>query len=213
MADNKATQIGVRVETSLWKAFREDVEERHGVVRGHLKHEVEAALREYMNASDGGDTHDRLTRIESELESIRDTLEASEEKKKDSGVSPTVENRLQKIRETINSEAEGAPKVHEQVVEMAIRENAGSSDPTMRRYKELLQQDGVVYQDPRPNQSYYFRDAPQFCVAVNGMFEDNELTKREYVDLVDEEYGRDWWGEQVDTYHEQHDSDTGRSFQ
>jgi len=204
---DETTQTGVQFDADLWQRFREDVKTRNGGIRGHLKHEVENALREYINASEGGDTHDRLTRIESELESIRGAVEEIDQTKKRSGLSKTVENRLEKITETIEDESGSAPRVHEQVVEMAIKKHAGQSKPTLRQYKQLLQDEGEAFEDPRSNQSYFFRDAPRFCNAVNAMYEDGDISKAQYAELVDNEYGRDWWGEQVDTFN-QDDSDT-----
>jgi len=207
MSEDGEKQIGVKVDNALWRRFREDVKARNGGIRGHLKHEVENALREYINASEGGDTHDRLTRIESELESIRGAVEDIDQTKKRSGLSKTVENRLESITETIEDEAGDAPRVHEQVIEMAIKNHAGQSKPTLRQYKQLLQDEGEAFEDPRSNQSYFFRDAPRFCSAVNAMYEDGEISKSVYGNLVDNEYGRDWWGEQVDKFN-QDDSDT-----
>jgi len=59
-------QPGVEVDRELWEQFREEVKHRRGGVRGHLKTELEAALRDYI---EGGDpTPDqinaRLQRIE-----------------------------------------------------------------------------------------------------------------------------------------------------
>jgi len=59
-------QPGVEVDGELWEEFREEVRARRGGIRGHLKTELEAALREYI---EGGDpTPDqinaRLQRIE-----------------------------------------------------------------------------------------------------------------------------------------------------
>ena len=60
------TQPGVRVDAELWEEFREEVARRRGGTRGHLKSELETALRGYI---DGGDTtpeqiDTRLQRIE-----------------------------------------------------------------------------------------------------------------------------------------------------
>lgn len=45
-------QPGVRIDEALWNRFREDVERRHGSVRGHLRTELETAIREYVRVSD-----------------------------------------------------------------------------------------------------------------------------------------------------------------
>lgn len=200
MGENQPKQIGVEVDATLWKQFREDVRRRKGGVRGQLKPELEAALREYLDAADGGDTNDRLTRIEDKVDDLGARLDQIDETKKQSDLSKTVENRLQSIKETIADEADGAPRVHEQVVEMAIKKHAGHSRPTLNQYKDLLQDDHAVYEDPRDDSSYYFRSAPRFCVAVNQMIEDHDIGQDTYTDLVDDEYGREWWGKQVQKF-------------
>jgi len=68
MEDKQEQQIGVRVDKQLWKQFRQDVMERRGAVRGHLKTEVNNALRSYIQASKGGDLDDRVRRLENSVE-------------------------------------------------------------------------------------------------------------------------------------------------
>lgn len=194
MANNEK-QIGVRVNAELWRSFRQDVQDRHGGIRGHLKHEVESALREYMDASHGGDVNDRLTRIESELQTIRGTLVEDEEKKERTDVSATVENRLDKIRETIEREADGSPKVHEQVVELAIKQHAGKSDPTLRQYKRLLTEEEDLFEHPKKDNLYY-RDPTEFVLATNAMRKGNKISQSTYNDILDE-HGEGWWIEQL----------------
>jgi len=46
------TQPGVRVDAELWAQFREEVARRRGGTRGHLKSELETALRDYIGAGD-----------------------------------------------------------------------------------------------------------------------------------------------------------------
>jgi len=188
---NTEKQIGVKVNAELWSQFRADVEDRHGAIRGHLKHEVENALREYMDASHGGDVNDRLTRIESQLDDLTDAVSESGETKKDSDVSATVENRLNKIRETIEREADGQPKVHEKVVELAIKEHAGKSAPTLRQYKQLLQEERDLFDHPAKD-SIYFRDATEYVLAMNAMRKGGKLDGETYHDAVNE-YGKEWW--------------------
>lgn len=185
------TQPGVRVNKSLWKEFRQDVRDRKGVVKGHLKHELETAISEYINASEGGDTHDRLRRIENELESLHTLVEEHDEKKKDSDVSSETENKLKKITGQIERESDGMPKVHDEVVELAIRDNAGGSDPTIRRYKRLLQQDNELFEHPT-NENIWFRDATDYVLAVNSMRKGGKLDYSKYDDLVSE-HGEEWW--------------------
>ena len=64
MTDDR--QPGVRIDGELWDEFREEVRHRRGSVRGHLKHELEAALREYIEGGQptGDQINARLQRIE-----------------------------------------------------------------------------------------------------------------------------------------------------
>ena len=64
MTDDR--QPGVRIDGELWDEFREEVRHRRGSVRGHLKHELEAALREYIEGGQptGEQINARLQRIE-----------------------------------------------------------------------------------------------------------------------------------------------------
>jgi len=209
---NNEKQIGVKVDASLWKEFRDDVKSRRGSIKGHLKTEVNNALREYIQASKGGDTHDRLVQIEKRLEEMEGTLTEIDETKKDSSLSSTMENRMAKIRETIHEESDGAPRIHEQVVEMAIKKHAGKSKPTIRQYKDLLQQERDVFSDPRPDKSYFFIDAPNYCKAVNQMLQECEIDKQQYLGIVEDTYNREWWGAQVDKFENRRDN-SGKGFQ
>lgn len=188
---NRSKQIGVQVNESLWQQFREDVAERKGGIHGHLRSEVETALREYINASEGGDTHDRLTSIERKLEEVHTEVRESDEKKKDSDLSQTTEQRVADIADQIDDETGSSPKVHEEVVELAIRENAGSSDPTIRRYKELLKQDELLFDHPT-NDRRYFTDPSDYVKATNALRKAGKLNAKQYSEILDN-YGEEWW--------------------
>jgi hypothetical protein len=184
MTDNE-TQIGVRVNSSLWQEFRNDVQARKGGIRGHLKSEVENALTEYINASEGGDTNERLARIESDVETLLTLLHESEEKKKDSDVGNRVEDRLGSIKEYIEEQSGGSPVVGDKLIESAIRDVAGSSEPTLRQYKELLERDGWYLPHPSDD-SRVFVDEDNWVEAVQVMRQDNDITRQRYETLVTE---------------------------
>lgn len=190
MSDQE-TQPGVRVNQHLWEQFRQDVRERKGTVRGHLKSELETALREYLDASDGGDTNDRLRRIENKLELIQTVIDEQDKNKKDTNVSRETEKKLRKIREQIERETDGSPKVHDEVVELAIRDNAGGSDPTLRRYKKLLQQDRELFDHPA-NDSVWFTSPEDYVLAVNGMRKGGKIQQDTYDEIL-QRYGEEWW--------------------
>jgi hypothetical protein len=59
-------QPGTEVDAALWKQFRDEVERRRGGTRGHLRTELENAIRGYIHGGDAtpADIDDRLQRIE-----------------------------------------------------------------------------------------------------------------------------------------------------
>lgn len=193
MGEKNLTQPGTQVDESLWQEFRRDVSDRRGGVRGHLRHELENAIREYIEASKGGDINDRLRRIENNVEQLNevvgDVVESSErKKKKDSGVSQTVENRLQAIEEQIQREIGDADKAHVSIVNKAIEDNAGGSRPTLDRYKEMLEQRHIAHEWPSEDSSTWWFNSDKFVQVVEQAFpnRNQEMAER---------YGREWWDE------------------
>jgi len=194
MGDEKLTQPGTMLNRSLWEEFRQDVKERHGIVRGHLRHELENAIREYINASEGGDTHDRLRRLENNMEHVTrqvDTLvdDSKQKKNKDSGVSQTVKNRLADIESQIQREIGDADKAHVSVVNKAIEDNAGSSRPTLERYKEMLEQRHIAHEWPSDDSDTWWFDSEKFVTVVDQQFGYHEMTER---------YGSEWYDSMLD---------------
>lgn len=64
---SEVKQPGVRIDANLWKEFRSDIYTRKGAVRGHLKTELENAIRQYLEGGDptsAGRLDERLARIE-----------------------------------------------------------------------------------------------------------------------------------------------------
>ena len=59
-------QPGTEVDAALWKQFREEVKRRRGGTRGHLRNELENAIRGYIHGGDAtpGEIDERLQRIE-----------------------------------------------------------------------------------------------------------------------------------------------------
>lgn len=200
------------IDEALLDRFKQSVKERYGRVRGHYSSELETALEEYLNAAEGGDTHDRLTEIERNTEAILAELRENEDKKKKQ-TSSTVQERAKKIAATIHDESDGAPKVHEAVVEAAIREHGGGSDPTIRQYKRLLKEERELFPDLRPTESYWFRDPPTFCTAMNQAVKHREIDEDTYTQALEQDYNRDWWGEQVTKYEQRENDNTGKGFQ
>ena len=138
-----------------------------------------------------------MARLEEQIGEIHgEVCENQAKKKKDSSdTSSKTEERLRKINATLADEMDGSPKVHEEVIEKAIREHAGSSDPTVRRYKKLLQQDRLLFAHP-VNESLFFRDSEEYVLAVNAMAKGGKVDGQSYDEILGR-YGEEWWREQL----------------
>jgi hypothetical protein len=190
MPDNQ-TQPGVKISDSLWQRFRDDVEARRGSIRGHLSHEVENALAEYLNASEGGDTHDRLRRIEQKLDELEAPTPTDSEADSDGdpdSVSKTTDKRISEIMSDVRERAAelGSKRVPESDVEAAIERNAGTSYKTIRRYKRLLQNQRELFAHPENDNVYFVQAEPFIAFVENGV-------GTELANDIAEGYGWDWW--------------------
>lgn len=195
MTRDNTTQPGVRVDSGLWEEFRQDVADRRGGTRGHMKTELENAIHNYIEASKGGDLEDRIRRIENTLESLDEGVgtlvdENQRKKNKDSSVSDTVKDRVEKIGERLEREANGAMKVHESIVNNAIEDIAGSSRPTLNRYKEMLEQRHIAHEWPKEGVDHWWVDTEQFAIVV-----ESNLPNVAYE--YKSKYGN-WWEEQIE---------------
>lgn len=195
MTDDNLKQPGVRVDESLWNEFRQDVADRRGGTRGHMRTELENAISSYIQASKGGDVTDRLRRIENKLDNLEGeggtpSADSSRKKNKDSSVSSTVKNRLEKIESQIKREAAGSDKVHDSVINAAIEDNAGSSRPTLDRYKEMLEQRHIAHKWPEGDNRTWWLDSEKFVNVLERNFPNQTWDFRE-------EYGREWWESQL----------------
>jgi len=195
MTEDNRTQPGVRVNSALWEEFRQDVAERRGGTRGHMKTELENAIRNYIEASKGGDLEDRIRRIENTLESLDEGVgtlvdDKTRKKNKDSGVSDTVKQRVEKIGDRLEREANGTKKVHESIVNNAIEDIAGSSRPTLNRYKEMLEQRHIAHEWPEGDANHWWVDTEKFVEVLSSNFPNKGY---EYA----EAYGREWWEAQT----------------
>lgn len=193
-----------RIDESLRDEFKQDVEDRFGGIKGHYRHEVEKALREYLHGSKGGDTHDRLRRLENAVERIDERTEAlvdvdGAKNKKDSTVSQVgtkTENRIDEIRGIIERESGKGP-VHEAVVRQAIEDVAGHSDPTIRRYKQMLTDRNVLHPHPKSASKFVYGD-DEFVVMIQDMASNGALGNDRYWEFVDHFGGEDPWRETLE---------------
>jgi len=181
------------IDGELKDEFVQDVRDRRGGVRGHLREQVETALREYLQASKGGDIHDRLNRIEGRLDNLATALDNLDDS--DGGtdsVSKTTEDRIDAIMADIRERADelGASRVREDDVEAAIERNAGSSYKTIRRYEKLLQNQRELFGHP-DKEDVYFVNSDAFIVFV-----EQNCTERTRNRIADG-YGWEWWEQQA----------------
>jgi len=64
-------QPGAEIDAALWERFREDIRERKGAVRGHLRTELETALRQYLDDNSAPE----LSRVESKVDYLLSELD------------------------------------------------------------------------------------------------------------------------------------------
>lgn len=189
------------VSESLRDEFRDDVEDRFGSVRGHYRSEVENALREYLKGSRGGDTEDRLRRLEDMVERIDGRTaaalsDADGKNKKESDVGPKTQNRIERIRDRIEHESGEGP-VHEAVVRKAIEDVAGHSDPTIRRYMQMLTDRDILYPHPKRDSKFVYGD-DEYVRMIQNMGENGAITQSAYWDIVDDWGGESNWRDALD---------------
>ena len=217
MSEDDVVQPGTRIDKSVWEAFRSDVEDRHGMVRGNLRRELENALRAYIDASEGGDTHDRLRRLENAVERIDERTEdlvdvggAKNKKGSNASVGPRRKKKLDAIESQIDREAGDATKVHKSVIHKAIEDNAGTSGPTIRTYKRMLKERRIAFETPSEDANTWFVDPAAFVNVV-------ESNYRHRNHEIAAEYGEEWWEtaveEFVDWNEEDEEDEERRGFQ
>ena len=202
-----------RIDESLRDEFKQDVRERRNGIKGHFRHEVENALRAYLEGAKGGDIEDRLRRLENRVEDIHENTAPvcdgeGAKTKKDRNVSevgPRRRKKLDAIESQIEREAGDATKVHESVVNKAIEDNAGSSGPTLRRYKQMLKQRRIAFSNPSEESSTWFVDEDVFVKVVESNFPHRN-------DDIAKEYGESWYESKVEEVFDT-DEDGTKGFQ
>lgn len=184
------------IDAQLKERFKDDVKKRRGSVNGHFRTEVERALEEYLNATKGGDTHDRLRRIENTLDDLSEQLDLdnsqSDSDSRTDSVTKTTEKRVDKIMADIQDRAKqlDTSRVREEDVEAAIERNAGTSYKTIQRYKRLLQNQKEIFAHPTVGDVFFVK-ATAFIASMEQSDEIPEHKKNE----VAEKLGWNWWEE------------------
>jgi len=165
-------QPGTEVDSRLWQEFRNVIKERKGGIRGHLRKELETALRLYINDESevsGVQVNRRLARIEAELgvagtDGGADTIEQPEHThapsetkvtEKPAANSPT-DKKVAYLTHRIRKEAgipDGTPEtMPRKVIVNVVKDEYGFRSDTAKRYVEQLI-DGLGLQD-HPDESY-----------------------------------------------------------
>lgn len=152
-----SVQPGTEVDAELWQRFREEVEARRGGVRGHLRNELENALRGYIDGGDAtpADINRRLARIEAavEVEATDGGLDTSESSRcthtpiqaedvPDERPHPqsASEKKVAWLAECVHQEENGGKgkitMVHEDVIRDVVKDEYSFTADTARRYHD-----------------------------------------------------------------------------
>jgi hypothetical protein len=146
-------QPGAKVDAALWERFRDAVRERHGGVRGHLRSELETALKLYIgDDAEVSSVHvnQRLARIESELgiaeaDGGTDTFDADEHTHTPSGYDPetdakpganaAIEKKVQYLAAEIGTDC---PMIPRKQLQTLVKDEYGFRKDTAKRYVDRL---------------------------------------------------------------------------
>jgi len=153
-------QPGTEVDEDIWKAFREEVKRRRGGVRGHIRTELENALRDYIHGGDTtpADIDQRLQRIEAAVGAAgtdggTDTFEQQEHthappETKPSANAPS-EKKLRYLAECVRDNYGSGSGDVEEIPKASLREvvkdEYGFRSDTAKRYvQQLIDHFGLV---------------------------------------------------------------------
>lgn len=158
-------QIGVEVDAEVWQRFRQDVQDRHGKVRGVLGDEVETALRERLGEEmmpEIKQLRDQLSRIERSVGAAAtdggtDTSGGSSYTHAPSRLDVTekppapaaTEKKVAYLAQEINDDHGGGfDEVHRSVLRDAVNDEYGFRRDTAKRYVERLIDHFDLYDHP-----------------------------------------------------------------
>jgi hypothetical protein len=161
-------QPGATVDRELWERFREEVKRRRGGVRGHLKTELENALRGYIHGGDAtpAEIDARLQRIEAavgaaESDGGTDARSAENTHTRE----PTVTERpapnapthkkvaylAHRFREANDFDPSEAAMVPRRMLRETVKDEYGFRRDTAQRYVEELIDRFDLRDHPRPD--------------------------------------------------------------
>ena len=150
-------QPGVKIDARLWEQFRNEVKQRSGGIRGHVRSELETALRLYIadeSEVSAVQVNRRLGRIESELgiasaDGGADTLGAESHTHAPSGYDPETDGKPSANASTDKKVAYLAAQIEADVGENfeeitrtklkdTVKDEYGFRKDTAKRYVERL---------------------------------------------------------------------------
>lgn len=190
-------QPGTKIDKELWERFREDVERRKGGVRGHVRTELENALRDYIHG--GGPTpkefNARLQRIEAAVgvagtDGGADTLDdaghthtpeptVTEKPSPNAPTEKKVAYLAHRVTETRAINADDPAELPRSVLRDVVKEEYGFRRDTAKRYVEELIDRFGLREHPDPTYDYLVTE-PKYEQILD---EQREQTDAELDDL------------------------------
>lgn len=166
---SEKVQPGVEIDKAVWEEFRENIKQRQGGVRGHLRSELENAIRLYIGQGDLAALEKmdrRMARMEQELgiahaDGGAETLNAPEhthapaeqgvEEKPpaNSSTDKKVAYLAQCVRDRHNVESEKDSMLPRSVLVELVKEEYGFRPDTAKRYVERLVDHFGLREHPR----------------------------------------------------------------
>lgn len=183
------------VSSDVREKFRSYVRDKHGTVKGVYRNEVETALKRHMGDDRLDDVLAKLNDLEEQLDGdTPPTSNTDTKNKKDSNGNRT-ERRLSEIMADIRSMTGqyAGPGVREDDIRKAIQDNAGTSAPTIRKYRQLLIDRKCVFPNPLEENQYFVKPTAFIAFLENNR---DKIPDGDYWE-VRNEYGEDWWQEQA----------------
>lgn len=204
-------QLNVRVPPEFKEQLEDFAIEYYGS-KYRMGEVVVDGVNEFMD-------NDRVSRIEGKLDDVLmdqggDARENGQKRKNENStenLSATTRNRVRAIAFDLN-DSPGATVTTQQVHE-AIENHAGTSKPTLRRYKELLESRDVIFPTPRKPKEKWFTDPEQWTVYIDQQTHQGSIPEKFRETFIDQR-GRDWWVEHTSyDWPEEYETESDPSFQ
>lgn len=195
MVDENTVQPAPIAE-SLRDEFREAVKEYHGGIRNYYRTEMENALEERIKVLRGEESStsdvsnkELLTR----LDEMGGTLSQIAAERAQPNSKSDVQRKVEAVSTATRAEARqrGNPFVDVEVVNREIRDIAGTSPKTIKKYRTLLREQRELYPHPAKQRSAWYVEPEALIVSV-----ERELSAGRVYQILDGSYypyDEDWW--------------------